>query len=208
MATALAIVGPVAVALTWLVVRSARLSIWTANTIVVGALGALSFVAGDIRWGGDGTTSAAITWLGIGLAAGVLLYAATRAFMAVAGRWPPLARQTDAIYGNRGSISLPAALLTSGLVVAPGEEVLWRGVVLGVLADGAWSIELAGMATWAAYMVANLFSSSLPIVLGAVVGGAVWTLLAVLSAGVAASIACHVVWTSLMIVRPPVRNAG
>jgi membrane protease YdiL (CAAX protease family) len=160
MATALAIVGPVAVALTWLVVRSARLSIWTANTIVVGALGALSFVAGDIRWGGDGTTSAAITWLGIGLAAGVLLYAATRAFMAVAGRWPPLARQTDAIYGNRGSISLPAALLTSGLVVAPGEEVLWRGVVLGVLADGAWSIELAGMATWAAYMVANLFSWS------------------------------------------------
>jgi membrane protease YdiL (CAAX protease family) len=206
MATALAIGGPVAVALTWVAVRTGRASIWTANTVVLGALGVASVLTGRIRWGGDETTTG-LAWLGIGLAGGVVLYAATRTFMAMAGRWPPLARQTHAIYGNRGSISLPGALLTSGLIVAPGEELLWRGVVLGVLAEGAWSVELAGMVTWGAYVVVNLFSGSLPIVLGAVVSGAVWTVLAVLSGGVAASVACHVVWTSLMILRPPVQRA-
>lgn len=206
MAAVLAIAGPVAVALNWLVVQSGRASIWVANTIVVGALGALSVLTGEIRWGGDGTP--ALAWLGIGLASGIVLYGATRAFMAVAGRWGPLARHTDDVYGNRTSISLPAALLASGLVVAPGEELLWRGVVLGVLADGAWSIELAGVVTWLGYVAANLFSLSLPIVLGAVVAGAVWTLLAVMSAGVAASVACHVAWTALMIVWPPVSRAS
>lgn len=202
MELALAIGGPVAVAVTWLVVGSGRVSIWSANTLVTGGLGVLALLAGDIRWGSGGLSAPA--WVGVGVASGLLLYAATRAFMALAGRWPPLARQTDAIYGNRGSVSLPVALLTSALIVAPGEELLWRGVVLDAL--GGWGVAVAGAVTWLGYVAANLFSFSLPIVLGAVVSGAVWTLLAVLSSGVAASIACHAVWTASMIVSPPGRR--
>jgi NAD(P)-dependent dehydrogenase (short-subunit alcohol dehydrogenase family) len=43
--------------------------------------------------------------------------------------------------------------------------------------------------------------------LGAVVGGAAWTALAVWTGGVVASIGCHAAWTALMILLPPVPRA-
>jgi membrane protease YdiL (CAAX protease family) len=64
------------------------------------------------------------------------------------------------------------------------------------------SLQGAVMA-WGLYVAANIGSGSLPIVLGAVVGGAAWGTLAWWSGGVAASVACHAVWTALMIARPP-----
>jgi membrane protease YdiL (CAAX protease family) len=46
-------------------------------------------------------------------------------------------------------------------------------------------------------------SRSLPIVAGALVGGALWGALAWWSGGVLAPLASHILWTGLMLARPP-----
>lgn len=207
MAEFVAIAGPVVVAGMWLLIRGGHASIWVANTITIGVLGLISVLVVHLHLVAGSSAFSTWAWVGIGGLVGVALYVATRGFMAVAGRWPPLARQTRALYGSRDQIPAVAALGLSVLIVAPGEELLWRGVVLSVLAERVSSIELAGVIVWLAYLVANVFSGSLPIVLGAAVSGAVWTALGVSSGGVLAPIACHVIWTGLMVVFPPVQRS-
>lgn len=200
---ALAVVGPLAVAGAWLAVRAGRATVWAAMGGTLGVLGVLSLLSGEPTAYGDRSP-----WfeLGIGALAGVALYAATAAFLAVVGRRPLLARQGAELYGRRRGMSLGWALAISVAISAPGEELLWRGVVLGVLGSSfaPWT---AGALAWSVYVAANAVSGSVPIVLGAVVGGAAWTGLAVWTGGVVAGIACHVVWTGLMIARPPMPGA-
>jgi membrane protease YdiL (CAAX protease family) len=196
----LAVAGPIAVAAAWIVVRAGLASVWAAMGATLGALGLLSLPAVDAA-GSDSSVPVALL---IGVGAGVLLYAATAAFLAVAIWWPPLARHTQAVYDQRRGLSLGQALVISLLVVAPGEELLWRGVVLGVLMRALPGWPVASVIAWAAYVAANAFSGSIPIMLAAAVGGAAWTALAAWTGGVVAPLACHVMWTGLMIVRPPV----
>lgn len=197
----LAIAGPVAVAAGWLLVRGGRFGVWAVMGVTLGALGALALATGEPARGPS-------PWLDLagGVMGGVALYAATAAFLAVAGRWPRLAGHARELYGRRRGVGLEQALVISAAVTAPGEELLWRGVVLGTLGS-VFSPWVAGLLTWTGYVAANAVSGSLPIILGAVVGGAVWTALAVWTEGVVAPIACHSVWTALMIVFPPVRGA-
>jgi hypothetical protein len=65
---------------------------------------------------------------------------------------------------------------------------------------------LAAAGAWAAFVVANLPSRNLAIVAGSMVGGAAWVGLAVWSGGVVAGLSCHVVWTVLMLARPPLET--
>jgi membrane protease YdiL (CAAX protease family) len=76
-------------------------------------------------------------------------------------------------------------------------------VVQGV-AGGALGDLPGAVLAWAAYVGANAFSGSVPVVLGAVVGGGVWAALAAWTGGVVASLACHAMWTALMVALPPV----
>jgi hypothetical protein len=201
-AVVLAIGGPLAVAATWLIIRSGRVSLWIANGALMPALGAAALLTGVVE---ASRVRVGVGWaVLLGLAAGAGLYAATLAFMAVAGRWPPLARHTASLYENRRDISLPLAVMVSAVLVAPGEEILWRGVVLDALREALGSSPIALFLSWLAYVAANAVSGSVPIVLGAVVGGAVWTALAAMTGGVVAAVACHVVWTGLMVTFPPV----
>jgi len=88
----------------------------------------------------------------------------------------------------------------------PGEELFWRRFVqleLVQALDGATL--LAAALAWGAFAFANLFSRNLAIVTGAAVGGAVWCGLFWWTGGVAASLACHAVWTALMLAFPVVR---
>ena len=199
----LAVVGPVAVAGAWLVVRAGLATVWTTMGVTLGTLGLLSLATGEPR----ASTELGPWWdLVSGLMAGVALYGATAAFLAVAGRWPLLARHAADLYGRRRGVSLGRALGISVAITAPGEELLWRGVVLGALGS-VFAPWIAAALAWSAYVAANVVSGSVPIILGAVVGGAAWTGLAVWTEGVVASIGCHVVWTALMIVLPPVPEA-
>jgi membrane protease YdiL (CAAX protease family) len=196
---ALAVAGPLAVAGAWVGVRRGAVSIWVAMGTALGILGALSLATGRVRAAEVGPVLAA----GIGLAAGVVLYGATAAFLAVTRRWPPLARHAEALYDQRRGLSAGAALGVAVLVVSPGEELLWRGVVQGALGEATGAATGAVLA-WAAYVAANAASGSIPIVLGAVVGGAAWGALALWSGGVVGPILCHAAWTGLMIARPPI----
>jgi membrane protease YdiL (CAAX protease family) len=87
-------------------------------------------------------------------------------------------------------------------VFAPGEELFWRGLVQGSIA-GSLSPVWGAALSWLAYIVVNAASGSLAITAGAVVAGAVWTLLAFWSGGVLASILSHAIWTGLMLALPP-----
>ncbi len=198
----LAVGGPVAVAGAWMLVRSGRVSLWVANGVLMPIVGGLSLMTGLVQT----SERFGFGWAGfLGVIAGAGLYAATAGFMALAGRWPPLARHTSALYENRSEVTLPVAVLVSTILVAPGEELLWRGVVQQVVRDALGSPGwLAPVVAWLAYVAANAVSASVPIILGALVGGAAWTGLAVTTDGVLASIACHVVWTGLMVAFPPV----
>jgi membrane protease YdiL (CAAX protease family) len=198
---ALAIIGPVVHAASWWVIRTGRRSIWSTSGVTMAALGILALVIGPVHASERFGLAAAV---GIGIASGVVLYGGTVAFLALTTRnVPVLARQTSTLYGERGDRSLVAALAIPVLLSAPGEELLWRGTVLGVIEAWIGSPGAAALVTWAGFVAVNLASGSLPIVLGAVVGGAAWTALAWWTGGVAASIACHVVWTGLMIAVPP-----
>lgn len=189
-----------AVTVAWGLVRARRASVWAAMGVTFVALGTLSLAVGGFAASVRFQVPVAA---GMGVAAGAVLYGATVAFLAVAGRWPLLARHTAALYGARADVSPGVALMVATLVTAPGEELLWRGVVLGTLARAFGSTAAAAVLAWAAYVAVNAVSASLPIVLGAIVGGAAWTALAWWTGGVVAGIVCHVVWTALMILRPP-----
>lgn len=191
---------PAAVAAAWGLVRSGRASVWTAMTPTLAVLGALALAAGGLRAGGEVGVAAA---LAAGAGAGAGLYAATAAFMRAARGWRLLARQTADLYRRRRGYSLAAALALAVVVTATGEELAWRGTVQGVLAGRLGGLEGAALA-WAVYVGANAVSGSLPVVLGAAVGGAAWGGLALWTGGVVASVACHAVWTGLMVALPPV----
>jgi membrane protease YdiL (CAAX protease family) len=197
---ALAVGGAIAVAVAWVVVRARRASIWTVMAVTTGSLGALALLTGSVPAATAVSVPAAAV---LGLAAGGALYGATGAFMWVARRWPPLARQTSSFYRQADELSVPAGVGVSALV-AVGEELLWRGVVAGVLVEASGSAARGAALAWAVYLATYLLSGSLPVVLGALVGGGTWAALGWWSGGVVAPAVCHVVWTSLMIAAPPV----
>jgi membrane protease YdiL (CAAX protease family) len=197
---ALAVVGSIAVAVAWNLVLRGRASVWATMAACLGALGALSLFTGEVH---VGEAVPLATMVALGLGAGVTLYLATAAFLSMTRGWRLLARHTTALYRRRGGLSLGAAVLLAAGVSAAGEELFWRGVVQGV-AGGALGDLPGAVLAWAAYVGANAFSGSVPVVLGAVVGGGVWAALAAWTGGVVASLACHAMWTALMVALPPV----
>lgn len=197
---ALAVAGPAVVAVAWALVRTGRVSVWVSMAACMGPLGVLALLTGEVR---AAESPPALVSAVLGAGAGVALYLATAVFLSLARRWETLARHAAALYGMRGRLPLAAALLLAAGVSGVGEELLWRGAVQAVTTRGLG--ELTGAAAaWAAYVTVNAFSGSVPIILGAVVGGAVWTALSAWTGGIAASAACHAVWTALMIAFPPV----
>jgi membrane protease YdiL (CAAX protease family) len=196
----LVVAGALASAAAWLLIRTGRVSIWTGSASVNGVLALISLLTERVNGPGDLDVWPAVL---VGVGAGVALYLATAAFMAFAGGWAPLREGTEEVYGRREGMSTPGVVGLAAGVVAPAEEVFWRGLVQGVLAAATTPL-LGAVLGWAGYVAVNAVSGSIPIVLGAAVGGAVWAALAWATGGVLASVACHAVWTALMIVRPPV----
>jgi membrane protease YdiL (CAAX protease family) len=180
-------------------VAARRVRVWGSLAVVLTAAGAAALATGRVDLSPRVQPVLAV---GAGGAAGVAVFGATRAFVAlVAPRWPTFRRHVAAIYGEQGGWSVGRTLLAA-LLVEVGEELFWRGLVQGRLSASLGRLAGAALA-WAAYLGANLTSSNLPIVAGAVVGGAVWGLLALWTGGVLACVVCHAVWTELMIAFPP-----
>jgi membrane protease YdiL (CAAX protease family) len=196
---ALMVAGALAVVVGWRLVRSGRVTVWVAMGVASGAAGLAALATGRLELSSRfGPFSAA----GLGLATGVLLYAATVAFVVVVRRWHVFDRHVAEIYDQRKGLPLAAALVIAAGVTGPGEEFFWRGLLQGRLEE-SFGPGLAALLTWAGYVAANAFSQSLPILAGAMVSGAVWGGLAAWTGGVLASVVCHGVWTGLMLTVPP-----
>jgi membrane protease YdiL (CAAX protease family) len=196
---AIAVVGAIAEAVAWTLVARRKVRVWGSLAVVLAAAGVAALATGRVALTPrvDVPVAAAA-----GLAVGVALFVATRGFVAVVlWVWPPFQRHVRAIYGEQGDWSLLAVLLAAGAIVV-GEELFWRGLVQGRLSASGGRLFGAALA-WLAYVGANLPSANLPIIAGALVGGAVWAALAFWTGGVLACLLCHAVWTELMIAFPP-----
>ncbi len=189
----------------WWVVAFRRGDVWRATVPALVAIGLAALVAGPPAWSPAVHPAVAV---GGGAAAGVALYLATRAFVAVVAPWESFHRHSLAMYLRQGERSLAHALVLSVVLSVPGEEMFWRGFFQRQLLDAfGGRAALAALVTWAAFVAANLPSANLAIVAGAVVGGAAWTGLGWWCGGALAPLASHAVWTALMLSFPVVRGA-
>lgn len=140
-----------------------------------------------------------------GIGAGVALYLATRAFVFVVRGWHSFREQSLAMYARQTGVSKALAVLLAAGVIASGEELFWRGFVQPRLGEALGTRPAGAAISWLVFVAANLPSRNLGIVAGAVVGGAVWTGLALWTHGVLASLLCHGIWTALMLAFPVLR---
>ncbi len=203
MVPALMVLGLVVEGAAWWWISSRGASVWSTMTPVLAGLGLGALLTGRPEAAEDVTLAAAA---GVGLAAAIVLYLATRAFVAiVAPRWDAFRTQSVAMYGRRGPRSLGVVVAFSALLMVPGEELFWRGLVLPELETRLDVVGPAAVLAWAGFVIANLPSRNLAIVAGAAVGGAVWVALAVWSGGVLAGLLCHIGWTALMLALPPLQ---
>jgi membrane protease YdiL (CAAX protease family) len=194
------VAGLLAEMVAWGLVARGR-NIWTTMPPVLGAMGLTALLLGPPAWSPDVSPSVSLS---LGLAAGLALYVATREAFVIIGRWEPFRRQSLEMYRKQGGLSLAAALLLSIAVSVPGEELFWRGLFQGELTQALDGSGWAPVLAWLAFVIANLPSANLAIAAGAVVGGGVWVALAWWSGGILAPLACHVLWTGLMIAVPVV----
>jgi membrane protease YdiL (CAAX protease family) len=186
----------------WWAVSRRGISIWVAMGIALPALGvaAIAVAKPSLSPAVNGATAAAA-----GAAAGLVLYLATRVFVAAVRPWRTFQRHSVELYARQAGLPLVAAIVLAAAVMAPGEELFWRGLFqakLSVVLDD----RTAGAAiAWAAFVAVNLPSRNLAIIAGGVVGGAVWSGLSWWTGGALASIVCHALWTALMLGFPVVR---
>jgi len=199
MIVALAVIGGLAEAGAWAFVSIRHARVWSSLALVLAVAGVTALATGRVSLSPRVPVALAVV---VGAGSGIALYGGTRAFVAVASRaWPAFRWHVRAIYGQQGGWSVGASLLAA-LVVEVGEELFWRGLVQSRLAVSTGRLPGALLA-WLAYLAANVPSANLAIIAGAVVGGAVWGALAFWTGGGVACLACHAVWTELMIAMPP-----
>ena len=197
------VAGLLAEMVAWGLVARGR-NIWTTMPPVLGAMGVAALLLGPPAW--SPKVSPGVS-LALGLAAGMALYVATREAIVIIGRWEPFRRHSLEMYRKQGGLTLVAALLLSIAISVPGEELFWRGLFQGELTKALDGSGWAPVLAWLAFVLANLPSANLAIAAGAVVGGAVWVALAWWSGGILAPLACHVLWTGLMVGVPVIREA-
>lgn len=199
MQPAVMVFGALAEIIGWRLVATGRASVWRLMPAIFAGMGVAAVLVhrpASATRVGDGTA------LGLGLASGLILYVGTRVFVAIAGRWEPFRRHVVEKYAEAATITLWRSLVLSLLIMVPAEELFWRGLFQARV-DRSIVAAAAGVWTWVAYVGVNVTSGSLPIVAGAVVGGALWAGLAVWSGGMLASLASHMLWTGLMLAVPP-----
>jgi membrane protease YdiL (CAAX protease family) len=190
--------GAVGVVVAWRLISAGRATIWTAMAPVLWVAGAVAVATARVTLGG----SVEPVWsAALGVGAGVALYGGTVAFVLVLRRWPVFDLHVAEIYGRSGA-SAPSIAIALAILTAVGEELFWRGLFQSELSDATTPLTGALM-TWGIYVAANAASGSLPILAGAVVGGATWGALVLWTEGVLAGLSCHAVWTGLMVALPP-----
>lgn len=90
----------------------------------------------------------------------------------------------------------------AGVVIAPLEELFWRGTVQADLGVGRpWWLAVA--ISTGAFMAFHVPTGQLPLISAAALGGLVWGWLRERTEGVAAPMLAHGMWTAAIVLVPP-----
>jgi membrane protease YdiL (CAAX protease family) len=194
-----------AAAVIWTVAFRGKSRFWEKMTAGVGSLGAFALYANPrLR-----STRPRPRDVASGLASAGALYGIFQVGDRFARRFMPSgASDIDDIYRKRQLSSTALIAPALGLVIAPGEELFWRGLVNGYLAQ-----ELGptlGNATGAViYGGIHLVSGNLTLTGAAGIAGAFWSLQYLAEGSLAALIVSHITWDLwIFLVRPTVAPAG
>ncbi|HEV3029269.1 MAG TPA: type II CAAX endopeptidase family protein [Planctomycetota bacterium] len=190
-------------ALVWIVIFAWQpANFWILMTAGVGCLGILAILIRGpfpVREGMRGAD------LALGFASAVLLYAIFAVGRTVAGWVLPFAGgQVSAVYAIRTQAPVWAIAVALVLVIGPGEEVFWRGLVQGALIrrlGAGWG--------WAAatliYGLVHVAAGNAMLVLAALVAGAFWGAMYLWAGRIAPVVVSHVLWDVTVFLLLPFR---
>lgn len=141
---------------------------------------------------------------GLGLASAALLYGVFAAGKLAALKIFPFAASGIAsVYGLRTGVNLLRVVLLMGLVIGPGEEVVWRGFLQENI--GRRLGRRAGFVLTAlAYALVHVGSGNVMLVLAAAVCGLFWGGLYMRFRSPVLNIVSHTVWDLLIFIIRPV----
>ena len=174
----------------WATFRGPRRRFWQRMTRTGVVLGAIS-VSGDRSLTSDRPRRAHL-WAGLAIAVG--LYGVFQAGDRLARRVMPRGSEDIGdIYSLRRLRPAPELALRLGLIVAPAEELFWRGLLQRRLTArlGRWR---GAAAATALYGGAHLCTGNATLIGAASMAGAAWSGLAALEVPLPALVFSHVIW--------------
>ena len=193
---------PLAVAV-WIVIFAWRpANFWLLMAAGTGGLGGLALCLRGVFPIEEGVGAQD---LGIGAAAAAALYGVCALGRAIAGRLLPSAPgQISDVYALRAQAPWPVIALLLILVVGPGEEVFWRGLVQWGLVR-RFGPGLGWGAATAIYGGVHAAAANPMLILAALVAGGFWGLLYLRIGRIAPLIVSHVLWDLAVFLLLPFR---
>jgi len=176
----------------WVVIFAWRpANFWLLMALGTGGLGALALGVRGVFPLQEGVH---VRDLAMGLAATAVLYAVFAVGKVLAGLVLPSAgAQIGAVYLLRAQAPAWVIAILLMLVIGPGEELFWRGLVQWGLVR-RWGPALGWTAATLTYGLVHLAAANVLLVVAALVAGAFWGLLYLRIGRIAPLVISHVVW--------------
>jgi membrane protease YdiL (CAAX protease family) len=187
----------------WTAAFRGRSHFWEKMAVGVGALGAFALVANpELR---SARNRPRLRDLGAGLASAAALYGIFRLGDRFARRVMPTgAEDIGEVYERRRMAPRWFIAPALALVIAPGEELFWRGLVNGYLMQRLGRVTGSALGALI-YGGIHLVTGNLTLTGAAGVAGAWWSLQYLFGGRLAANVVSHVAWDLwIFLVRPTV----
>ncbi|HDS85476.1 MAG TPA: CPBP family intramembrane metalloprotease [Phycisphaerales bacterium] len=140
----------------------------------------------------------------IGLVSATVLYVVFWAGHWISTRALPFAAgQVNSIYTIREGVNLWQIALLLALIIAPAEEIFWRGFVQRQLC-GRYGLLCGFALSTAIYAGVHLWSFNVMLIAAAAIGGAFWGLLFLATERFWPCIVSHIVWDVMIFVLWPI----
>ncbi len=187
----------------WVVIFAWQpLNFWVLMTAGVGGLGLLALAVRGPFPVREGVRASDLV---LGLAASAVLYAVFAVGRVVAGYVLPFAgAQIGTVYVIRTQAPVWAIAAALALVIGPGEELFWRGLV-------QWGLvrSLGPLRGWAGatllYGLVHMAAGNFMLVLAALVAGAFWGWMYLRTERIAPVVVSHILWDVTVFLLLPLR---
>jgi membrane protease YdiL (CAAX protease family) len=198
------IIGMVAAVSLWSFAFSRKRRFWETMAVGVGSLGAFALYANPALR----RTRPRPHDLASGLATAVALYGVFQAGDRFARRFLPTgSADIEDVYRRRALAPTPFIAVALALLIAPGEELFWRGLVNSYLAQELGPVK--GNALGAAvYGGVHVVTGNFTLFGAAGIAGAFWSLQWLLQGRMAAQVTSHVVWDLWIFLLQPTVQEG